>query len=154
MLNKIQVIGRLGGDPEMRATAGGDQVANFSVAASERWKDKQGQQQEQTEWFKCVAWKRLAEICGQYLVKGSLVYIEGKIQTRKWQNQQGVDQYSTEVVVANMKMLDSKQADPRAAQGGQQNQGQPQGQPQQRPAQGQPAPQAPPHDDFSDDIPF
>ncbi len=108
MLNKAMVIGNLGADPEIRYTQEGTPVASFTVATSERWKGKDGQMQESTEWHRIVAWRRLAEICGEYLHKGSKVYIEGKIQTRKWQDQNGNDRYTTEIVAREMKMLDSR----------------------------------------------
>lgn len=108
MLNKAMIIGNLGADPEIRYTQEGTPVATFSVATNEKWKGKDGQQQEQTEWHRIVAWRRLAEICGEYLHKGSKVYVEGKIQTRKWQDQNGNDKYTTEIVAREMKMLDSK----------------------------------------------
>lgn len=110
MINKVILIGNLGADPEIRYTQGGTPVVNFRIATTERWKDKDGQQQEQTEWHNIVAWRRLAEICGEYLSKGSRVYIEGKLQTRKWQDQNGNDRYSTEIVANEMKMLSPKGA--------------------------------------------
>lgn len=105
MINKVILIGNLGADPEIRYTQSGTPVVNFRVATTERWKDQSGQQQEQTEWHSIVAWRRLAEICGEYLSKGSRVYIEGKLQTRKWQDQNGNDRYTTEIVANEMKML-------------------------------------------------
>ena len=108
MLNKIMIIGNLGSDPELRYTQSGTPVASFRVATTEKWKDKGGQMQEQTEWHSCNAWSKLAEICGNYLKKGSKVYIEGSVHTRKWQDQDGKDRYSTEVKVREMKMLDGK----------------------------------------------
>lgn len=105
MINKVILIGNLGADPEIRYTQSGTPVVNFTIATTERWKDKEGQQQEQTEWHRIVAWRRLAEICGEYLSKGSRVYIEGKLQTRKWQDQSGNDRYTTEVIANEMKML-------------------------------------------------
>lgn len=108
MLNKATLIGRLGGDPEVRYTQSGTAVANFTVATSERWKDKDGQQQEQTEWHRIVAFARLGEICGEYLSKGSQVYIEGRIQTRSWDDKDGNKRYTTEIVAREMKMLGSK----------------------------------------------
>ena len=105
MINKAILIGNLGADPEIRYTQGGDQVATFNLATTERWKGQDGQMQESTEWHRIVVWKRLAEICGEYLSKGSRVYIEGKIQTRKWQDQHGNDRYTTEIVAREMKML-------------------------------------------------
>jgi single-strand DNA-binding protein len=108
MLNKIMIIGNLGSDPELRYTQSGTPVVSFRVATTEKWKDKGGQMQEQTEWHTCQAWSKLAEICGNYLKKGSKVYIEGSVHTRKWQDQSGNDRYSTEVKVKEMKMLDGK----------------------------------------------
>ncbi len=105
MINKVILIGNLGADPELRYTQSGTPVATFSVATTRRWKDKEGQQQEETEWHRIVAWSRLAEICGEYLNKGSRVYIEGRLQTRKWQDQNGNDRYTTEIVAQEMKML-------------------------------------------------
>ena len=108
MLNKAILIGNLGADPEIRYTQSGTQVATFRIATTERWKGQDGQMQESTEWHRIVAYKRLAEICGEYLNKGSKVYIEGKIQTRKWQDQSGNDKYTTEIIAREMKMLSPK----------------------------------------------
>ena len=109
-INKVIIVGNLGQDPEVRFMPNGGAVANFTVATSETWKDKQaGEQKEKTEWHRIVMYQRLAEIAGEYLKKGSKVYLEGRLQTRKWQNQQGADQYTTEIVVNDMQMLDSKQ---------------------------------------------
>lgn len=108
MINKAILIGNLGADPEVRYTQDGTPVASFNVATTERWKDREGQMQESTEWHRIVAWRKLADICGQYLQKGSRVYIEGKIQTRKWQDQNGVDRYTTEIQAREMKMLSSR----------------------------------------------
>jgi len=105
MINKAILIGNLGADPEIRYTQSGTQVATFKVATTERWKGQDGQMQEATEWHKIVAWGRLAEICGEYLNKGSRVYIEGRIQTKKWQDKDGNDRYTTEIVAREMKML-------------------------------------------------
>lgn len=110
MINKAIIVGNLGADPEIRYTQGGAPVATFNVATTERWKDQQGNQQESTEWHRIVAWRKLAEICGEYLHKGSKVYIEGKIQTRKWQDQSGNDRYTTEIVAREMKMLDRRES--------------------------------------------
>jgi single-strand DNA-binding protein len=104
MLNKVQIIGNLGSDPESRQ-AGESTVTNFTVATTERWKDRNGEQQESTEWHKIVAWGKLAEICSQYLHKGKQVYVEGAIQTRKWQDKDGNDRYTTEIKAFTMKML-------------------------------------------------
>ncbi len=108
MINKAIIIGNLGADPEIRATQNGTQVATFNVATTERWRGQDGQLQESTEWHRVVAWARLAEICGQYLQKGSKVYIEGRLQTRKWQGQDGQDRYTTEIIAREMKMLSPK----------------------------------------------
>ena len=105
MINKVNLIGNLGADPEIRYSQDGTPVATFNVATTERWKGQDGQMKEQTEWHRIVAWRRLAEICGEYLRKGSLVYIEGKITTRKWQDKDGQDRHTTEIQVYEMKML-------------------------------------------------
>ncbi len=105
MVNKVILIGNLGADPEIRYTQSGTPVATFRIATTERWKDQEGQMQEQTEWHRIVAWRRLAEICGEYLNKGSRVYIEGKLRTRKWQDQNGNDRWTTEIEAREMKML-------------------------------------------------
>jgi single-strand DNA-binding protein len=104
-VNKVILVGHLGANPEVRYTAGGQPVANLRIATTERWVNKNGEKAEQTEWHRVVAWGKLAEICGQYLQKGKQVYIEGKIRTRQWQDQQGQKRYSTEVVASNMVML-------------------------------------------------
>ena len=105
MKNLVILIGNLGADPEVRYTQDGTAAASFTVATTERWKGKDGQMQEQTEWHRVTAWRRLAEICGEYLAKGSRVYIEGKLQTRKWQDKDGSTRYTTEIVARDMKML-------------------------------------------------
>jgi single-strand DNA-binding protein len=108
-VNKVILIGNLGKDPEVRYMPNGTAVANITVATSETWKDKQtGEQKEKTEWHRVVFYRRLAEIAGEYLRKGSKVYIEGRLQTRKWQDQSGQDRYSTEVIADEMQMLDSR----------------------------------------------
>lgn len=118
MINKAILIGNLGADPEIRYTQSGTQVATFNVATTERWKGQDGQMQENTEWHRIVAWGRLAEICGEYLNKGSKVYIEGRIQTRKWQDQSGNDRYTTEIVAREMKMLSPRGGDTSSGFGG------------------------------------
>lgn len=105
MVNKVILIGNLGCDPEIRYTQNGTPVASFRIATSERWKGNDGQMQEHTEWHNIIAWRRQAEICGEYLEKGAKVYIEGKLQTRKWQDQNGNDRYTTEIVIRELKML-------------------------------------------------
>lgn len=176
-VNKVIIIGNLGQDPEVRFFPNGGSVCNVTIATSESWKDKQtGEMKEQTEWHRVSFSNRLAEIAAEYLKKGSKVYIEGSLRTRKWQNQQGQDQYTTEIRANEMQMLDSR---PQAQQGGYQHQPNPtygqQGDYSQQPAQGdaynratgaerqradeqmrrqaqrqQPAPAI----DFDDDIPF
>lgn len=141
-LNKVLIIGHLGADPETRFTAGGDAVANFSVATTESWKDKaSGEKKELTEWHRCSVFGKLAEICGEYLKKGSLVCVEGKLQTRKWQDKDNVDRYTTEIRVNEMRMLGSKpQGDSATSE-----------KPQELNAQGGPKPS---FEDMGDDIPF
>ena len=108
-VNKVILIGNLGKDPEVRYMPNGNAVANITLATSESWKDKSsGEQQEKTEWHRIVMFRRLGEIAGEYLKKGSKVYIEGKLQTRKWQDSSGNDRYTTEIVADQMQMLDSR----------------------------------------------
>ncbi len=105
-VNKVILVGNLGRDPEIRYTPSGVAVANFSIATKEEWKDREtGERQERTEWHKIVAWRRLGEICGEYLHKGSQVYIEGRLQTRAWEDRDGNKRYTTEVVAQSMQML-------------------------------------------------
>jgi len=112
MLNKVTLIGRLGNDPEQRSMPNGIAVANISLATSRRWKDKNsGETEEETEWHRVVFFNRIAEIVGKYLKKGSLIYIEGRIKTRKWQDQSGQDRYSTEIIAEQMTMLDKKNSE-------------------------------------------
>lgn len=109
MINKAILIGRLGKDPEIRSTPGGQSVARFTIATDERFTDRNGEKQERTEWHNIVAWGKLAEICGQYLRKGKLVYIDGSIRTDSWEDKEtGQKKYRTEIVAQNMKMLDRK----------------------------------------------
>ena len=107
-VNKVIIVGNLGQDPEVRYMPNGNAVANFTVATSESWKDQQGQLQERTEWHRIVVYRRLAEIAGEYLRKGSKVYLEGRLQTREWQDQQGQKRYTTEIIVNEMQMLDGR----------------------------------------------
>lgn len=120
-VNKVILVGNLGNEPEVRFMPNGNAVANLSLATSESWKDQQGQVQERTEWHRLTMYKRLAEIAGEYLKKGSQIYVEGKLQTRKWQDQQGQDRYTTEIIVDQMQMLGGRE-------GGGSNQGGFQGQ--------------------------
>jgi single-strand DNA-binding protein len=105
MLNKTMLIGNLGADVEARETKSKVAVANFRIATTERWKDAQGNQQEATEWHRVVAFGRLAEICDEYLVKGSRVYVEGRLQTRKWEDGDGITRFTTEIIARELKML-------------------------------------------------
>ncbi len=168
-INKVILVGNLGNDPEIRYMPNGGAVANITIATSESWRDKAtGEQREKTEWHRVVLFGKLAEVAGEYLRKGSQVYIEGQLQTRKWQNQQGQDQYTTEVVVQGfngvMQMLGGRSQGGAPANGGQPQQqggwGQPQ-QPAQQPYNAPKQQQAPqqqqynePPMDFDDDIPF
>ncbi|WED21576.1 single-stranded DNA-binding protein [Vibrio sp. JC009] len=176
-VNKVILVGNLGGDPEVRYMPSGGAVANITVATSETWRDKAtGEQREKTEWHRVALFGKLAEVAGEYLRKGSQVYIEGQLQTRKWQDQSGQDRYTTEVVVqgfnGTMQMLGGRGQGQGAPMGGGQQQGgwgQPQQPVQQQPMQQQqpahqPAPQQAPQQaqpqyneppmDFDDDIPF
>lgn len=154
-VNKVILIGNLGADPEVRYTQAGNAVANISLATSETWKDKHsGEPREKTEWHRCVAFNRTAEIAGEYLTKGSKIYVEGKLVTRKWQDSNNQDQYTTEVRIEQMQMLDS-----RGDSAGQQGLArQTPGYGQQNATQGQSAPQTPPFNPNStgdfDEIPF
>lgn len=107
-LNRAQLIGNLTRDPELRQTSGGRTVANFGIATNRRWTGSDGQKQEKTEFHNIVVWGKLAEICGQYLRKGSKIYIDGRIETRDWEGEDGVKRYRTEIVADNMIMLDRK----------------------------------------------
>jgi single-strand DNA-binding protein len=177
-VNKVILVGNLGNDPEVRYMPNGNAVANLSLATSESWKDQQGQVQERTEWHRLTMYRRLAEIAGEYLKKGSQIYVEGKLQTRKWQDQQGQDKYTTEIIVDQMQMLGGRGGDGGGGNGGYQRPQNNQGGYNQAPAQGgynqsqgqgggynqapqggnpsQPKtpPMAEPDFDFDDDIPF
>jgi single-strand DNA-binding protein len=113
-LNKVLILGNLGADPEMRTTGGGQVVATLSVATNERWTDASGMKQERTEWHKVVVWGRQAEFCGQYLQKGSTVLIEGRIQTRSWDDKDGQKRYSTEIVANMLQLVSTSQTATRA----------------------------------------
>ena len=146
-INKAILIGNLGADPEVRYTPANTAVCNISVATTDQWRDKQtGEQQEKTEWHRVVLFNRLGEVAGEYLKKGSKVYIEGRIQTRKWQGQDGQDRYTTEIVANEMQMLDGRSGSAPMDDAGYGNR-------QQQPQQArQPSPPA--DDDLADDIPF
>ena len=108
-LNKVMLIGYLGADPEIRYTPSGAAVANFRIATTERWKSKEGEREERTEWHRIVAWRELGERCGEYLHKGSLVYIEGRLETRDWEDRDGNKRRTTEIRAYRMQMLDRKE---------------------------------------------
>ena len=149
-VNKVILLGNLGRDPEVRYTPNGDAVANYSIATTETWKDKQGNRQEKTEWHNIVMYRRLAEIAGEYLKKGSSVYIEGRLQTRKWQDKQGNDRYTTEIRGDIMRMLGARGGD-----GAPRQQSTPVRQDQAaRTTPRQPQQPAPDYDSFDNDIPF
>ncbi len=114
-VNKVILIGNLGKDPELRYTSGGTAVATFSLATNEHWRDADGNPQEKTEWHNIVAWKKLAEICGEYLKKGSKVYLEGRLQYRTYDDKNGVKRYVTEIVMDQMLMLDTRAGSPPKA---------------------------------------
>jgi len=146
-INKVILVGRLGRNVELRYMPNGGAVANLAIATSESWKDKNtGEQQEKTEWHRVILFRRLAEIAGEYLKKGSKVYIEGKLQTRKWQDNQGQDRYTTEIVGGELQMLDSRTGVP--AQNNNQSQA------SQPVNQSHSEPDMMPAGDFDDDIPF
>ena len=172
-VNKVILVGNLGQDPETRYTQSDSAVTNISIATTDSWTDKtSGQRQDRTEWHRVVFFNRLAEIAGEYLRKGSQVYVEGSLRTRKWQDQQGQDRHTTEVVASEMQMLGGRQ-DGQGQQGGyappqqasaqpsynaqQQGGYQPPQQPKQNPPQNNPPPQQPPvggMDSFDDDVPW
>jgi single-strand DNA-binding protein len=175
-VNKVILVGNLGKDPEVRYTPDGKAIANLALATSESWKDQSGQVQEKTEWHRVSIFGKLAEIAGEYLRKGSQIYIEGKLQTRKWTNKEGQDQFTTEIVLdpfnGVMQMLGGKSPDQQNNSGPNPGQSQQQRAPQQQQSQRQPAPQgyqqgykqapqgqqpaqmAEPDFNFDDDVPF
>ena len=153
-INKVILVGNVGVDPDVRYMPNGNAVTTLSVATSETWKDKQtGEKQERTEWHRVICFNRLGEIAGEYVRKGSKLYVEGSLRTRKWQDQQGVERYTTEIVAADIQMLDSKgsgafnETMPAAAQQ------HPNESQRNAPASNQSAP-APAFEDLDDDIPF
>ena len=156
-INKVILIGNLGRDPEMRYTQSQQPVANFTLATSDSWTDRNtNERRERTEWHRVVCFRRLAEICGEYLHKGSRVYIEGSLQTRSWEGQDGQTRYTTEVVAREMQMLDSRGEGSYAPspEGGPPAEGRNQGREQPRTGPRAEPPPPPPEDDFEDDIPF
>jgi single-strand DNA-binding protein len=116
-VNKVILVGNLGRDPETRYTTGGDPITNVSIATTDTWKDKNGEKQEKTEWHRVAFFGKLAEIAGEYLKKGSQVYVEGRLQTRKWQDKEGQDKYTTEIVADRMQMLGSRSGGASAGSG-------------------------------------
>ena len=160
-INKVILIGNLGRDPEMRYTANQQPIANFSVATSDSWTDRNSnERQERTEWHRVACFGRLAEICEQYLRKGSKVYIEGRLQTRSWEGQDGQTRYATEIIARDMQMLDSRGGENYSAPG---PSGPPPSDPgdygsrepaRSAPRSAAPSPAPPADDDFEDDIPF
>ncbi len=154
-VNKVIIVGNLGRDPETRYMPDGGAITNISVATTDKWKDKNGEMQEKTEWHRVAFFGKLAEIAGEYLKKGSQVYVEGRLQTRKWQDKDGADKYTTEIVANQMQMLGSRQGmgggrgaeAPEAAEGGG-------GGGSARPASKPAAKSGGKFDDFEDDIPF
>jgi single-strand DNA-binding protein len=165
MLNKVTLIGNLGADPEVKYMPTGDAVANITLATSMRWKDRQtGERKESTEWHRVVFFRRLAEIAGEYLKKGSQIYVEGHLRTRKWQDQAGLDRYTTEIVADELHMLGSRSGG-TASMGGDQTPSSYSAAPASKPdysakpskstSNASNMPPAPPtYDDFDDDIPF
>ena len=159
-VNKVILVGNLGRDPEMRFMPNGEAVCNFSIATTDSWKDKSGQKQERTEWHNIVIYRKLAEIAGEYLKKGRPVYIEGRLQTRKWQTKEGQDRYTTEIIADQMQMLGGSEGGGGSSSYESMDEDQSmQSRPQQtsRPAQSAPAAQPASGGDFDafeDDIPF
>ena len=157
-VNKVILIGNLGRDPETRYMPDGGAITNISIATTDTWKDKAGEKQEKTEWHRVAFFGKLAEIAGEYLKKGSQVYVEGRLQTRKWQDKEGVDKYTTEIVADRMQMLGSRQGAGGGAGGGERERdsgGDREGAGASRPAAAKPAGKpGGKFDDFEDDIPF
>ncbi|NVK31716.1 MAG: single-stranded DNA-binding protein [Gammaproteobacteria bacterium] len=154
-INKVILVGNLGADPDVRYMPSGGAVANLSIATTEQWRDKQtGETKDRTEWHRVVLFNRLGEIAGEYLKKGAQVYIEGKLQTRKWQDQSGQDRYSTEIVGSEMQMLGGGSMRGGSAPFEAGGQPAPPPMPSNRPAQAPQAPAPNAFPDFDDDIPF
>jgi single-strand DNA-binding protein len=159
-VNKVILVGNLGRDPEVRFMPNGEAVCNFSIATTDSWRDKNGQKQERTEWHNIVMYRKLAEIAGEYLKKGRPVYVEGRLQTRKWQTKEGQDRYTTEIVADQMQMLGGREGGGSAGyepmDEDQSMQSRPmQSAPSQAPAQSAPQPASgADFDAFEDDIPF
>ncbi|MGH8729505.1 MAG: single-stranded DNA-binding protein [Burkholderiales bacterium] len=143
-VNKVILVGNLGRDPEVRYMPDGGAVTNISIATTDVWKDKGGEKQERTEWHRVVFFSKLAEIAGEYLKKGSQVYVEGRLQTRKWQDKEGQDRYTTEIVADRMQMLGSRSGSVGTSDAAE----------REAPAASKPAKKATAFDDLEDDIPF
>lgn len=139
-VNKVVLVGNLGNSPEVKNTTSGNSVANFSLATSESWNDKNGNKQEKTEWHRVVVWGKLADLCGKYLTKGRQVYVEGKLQTRQWEDKDGTKRYTTEVVASTVQFLGGAQKDGNR--------------PEQNQAPSAPAPSDPSGFSMDDEIPF
>lgn len=148
-VNKAIILGNLGKDPEVKYMPSGDAICNFSIATTESWKDKNGEKQEKTEWHRISMFGKLAEIAGEYLKKGSAVYVEGRIQTRKWANKDGQDQYTTEIVADKLQMLGSKGDGQRSGGSSQERDSNPAGRPG-----GTAKPASSDFDSMADDYPF
>ena len=154
-INKVILVGNLGNDPEMRYTSSGVAIANISLATSDSWKDKNtGEQQERTEWHRVVFFDRLAEVVGEYLKKGSQVYVEGELRTEKWQDNQGNDRYTTKIRARNMQMLGGRDGGGSGGGGGGAPPAKSKPAKADKPAADQPPADEPPSGDFDDDIPF
>ena len=143
-MNKVILIGNLGADPEVRYTQSGSAVANFNLATSERWKDKSGNVNESTEWHRIVVWNKLAETVGEYLGKGSKIMVEGKIQTKKWQDQNGNDRYQTDIVASTIEFIEPKRSSQGDNSGGSRGSG----------SGGYQEPPYGSHPPIGDDVPF
>ena len=158
MVNKVILIGNLGRDPEVRYTPNGNAICNVTLATSRNWKDKtSGEKMEETEWHRVVFYDRLAEIAGEYLKKGRPVYVEGRLKTRKWQDKEGVDKYTTEIIASEMQLLGSREGMGGGDEGGgaSRERGEERSAPASRPAASKPAAKsASGFEDMDDDIPF
>jgi single-strand DNA-binding protein len=150
-VNKVILLGNLGRDPELRFLPNGDAVCNFSIATTDSWKDKAGEKQEKTEWHNIVMYRKLAEIAGEYLKKGRPVYLEGRLQTRKWQTKDGQDRYTTEIVADNMQMLGGRDAGTQSTSKNEFNQ---EPKKDDSPSKTDDSSAASSFDEFEDDIPF
>lgn len=154
-VNKVILVGRLGKDPETRYMTNGEAVTNATLATSENWKDKSGEKQEKTEWHNLVFYRRLAEVAGEYLKKGAQIYVEGKLQTRKWQTKEGQDRYTTEIIVDQMQMLGGKSGGSSFEVMDKPASSAPSGASSSAPSASKPAPaKGGGFDNFDDDIPF